>query len=95
MANEIKTVDDLRGAASRHWANEIDRRWRRKRRVTSAQRIHGIEHMALSGSEALTNEGQVHKAGERQRVRAVAMMKAARRAARMAQRARRCRQTYL
>ena len=52
MANEIKTVDDLRGAYPA-LVNEIEEAAANKATSDERQRIHDIEDMALSGSEAL------------------------------------------
>ena len=51
MANEIKTVDDLRGAYPA-LVNEIEEAAANKATSDERQRIHDIEDMALSGSEA-------------------------------------------
>ena len=75
MANEIKTVDDLRGA---HPAlvKEIEEAAANKATSDERQRIRDIEDMALSGSEALTNEAKFTKPVSASEY-AVAMMKAA------------------
>ena len=75
MANEIKTVDDLRGAYPA-LVNEIEEAAANKATSDERQRIHDIEDMALSGSEALTNEAKFTKPVSASEY-AVAMMKAA------------------
>lgn len=75
MANEIKTVDDLRGAYPA-LVNEIEEAAANKATNDERQRIHDIEDMALSGSEALTNEAKFTKPVSASEY-AVAMMKAA------------------
>lgn len=50
MANEIKTVDDLRGAYPA-LVNEIEEAAAQQARSDERQRIQDIEEMALPGSE--------------------------------------------
>ena len=69
MANEIKTVDDLRGAYPA-LVNEIEEAAANKATSDERQRIHDIEDMALSGSESLTKPVSASEY-------AVAMMKTA------------------
>ena len=75
MANEIKTVDDLRGAYPA-LVKEIEEAAANKATSDERQRIRDIEDMALSGSEALTNEAKFTKPVSASEY-AVAMMKAA------------------
>ena len=75
MANEIKTVDDLRGAYPA-LVKEIEEAAANKATSDERQRIRDIEDMALSGSEALTNEAKFTKPVSASEY-AVAVMKAA------------------
>ena len=75
MANEIKTVDDLRGAYPA-LVKEIEEAAANKATSDERQRIRDIENMALSGSEALTNEAKFTKPVSASEY-AVAVMKAA------------------
>ena len=91
MANEIKTVDDLRGAYPA-LVNEIEEAAANKATNDERQRIHDIEDMAVSGSEALTNEAKFTKPVSASEY-AVAVMKAAKESGNVAQRSKgRCRQ---
>lgn len=60
MANEIKTVDDLRGAFPT-LVKEIEEAAANRATNEERQRIRDIEEMALPGSEAMTNEAKFDK----------------------------------
>ena len=60
MANEIKTVDDLRGAYPA-LVNEIEEAAAQQARSDERQRIQDIEEMALPGSEVQTFEAKYTK----------------------------------
>ena len=60
MANEIKTVDDLRGAYPA-LVNEIEEAAAQQARRDERQRIQDIEEMALPGSEEQTFEAKYTK----------------------------------
>lgn len=60
MANEIKTVDDLRGAYPA-LVNEIEEAAAQEARNAERQRILDIEEMALPGNEDMTNEAKFTK----------------------------------
>ena len=60
MANEIKTVDDLRGAYPK-LVGEIEEAAAREARDAERQRIQDIEDMSLPGSEEMTAEAKFTK----------------------------------
>ena len=60
MANEIKTVDDLRGAYPA-LVNEIEEAAAQQARSDERQRIQDIEEMSLPGSEKMTTEAKFTK----------------------------------
>lgn len=60
MANEIKTVDDLRSAYPT-LVDQIEQAAEKRAEDAERQRIRDIEEMALPGSEAVTNEAKFTK----------------------------------
>ena len=60
MANEIKTVDDLRGAFPA-LVNEIEEEAAQRARDNERQRIQDIEEMAMPGTEDMTTEAKFTK----------------------------------
>ena len=60
MANEIKTVDELRGAYPA-LVDQIEQAAALRATNAERQRIRDIEEMALPGSEQITNEAKYEK----------------------------------
>lgn len=60
MANEIKTVDELRGAYPA-LVDQIEQAAALRATNAERQRIRDIEEMALPGSEQITNEAKYDK----------------------------------
>lgn len=60
MANEIKTVDDLRGAYPK-LVGDIEEAAAQEARDAERQRIQDIEDMSLPGSEEMTAEAKFTK----------------------------------
>lgn len=60
MPNEIKTVDDLRGAYPT-LVDQIEQAAAQRAEAAERQRIRDIEEMALPGSEEVTNEAKFTK----------------------------------
>ena len=60
MANEISTVDGLRGAYPT-LVDQIEQAAAQRAEAAERQRIRDIEEMALPGSEAVTNEAKFTK----------------------------------